>query len=76
VVLGGEVAKVKTYEELVTAMIHPSHNLSAQLQKEWMRGGQLSPMGNFNHVMTVSQLIDMAAFLQSHYKLIEPGGIY
>src|SRR5688572_4795612 len=50
IVLGGDVQRVKTYGELVTAIIHPSHNLSPQLQKEWMGEAKLSPMGSFNHV--------------------------
>lgn len=71
VTLGGQVVKVKTYGELVTAIIHPSHNLSPQLEKEWMSDAKLSPMGSFNHLMTVEQLIDLVAFLQPHYRLIE-----
>lgn len=70
VVLGGDVAKVKTYGELVTAIIHPSYDLSKKLNKEWMEGGKLSPMGSFNEIMTVQQMIDLVAFLQPQYKLI------
>ena len=71
VLLGGEVAKVKTYGELVTSIIHPSHQLSPQLQKEWMEQAKLSPMGSFNHLMTVEQMIDLVAYLQPKYKQIE-----
>jgi hypothetical protein len=71
VTLGGEAAKVQTYGELVTSIIHPSHNLSEQLQKEWMADAKLSPMGSFNHVMTVQQMIDLVAFLQPHYRQIQ-----
>ena len=67
VILGGASTKAKRYEELVTAIIHPSHNLSEQLQKEWMEDAKLSPMGSFNHLMTVQQMIDLVAFLQPHY---------
>lgn len=70
VVLGGDVAKVKTYGELVTAIIHPSYDLSKKLNKEWMEGGKLSPMGSFNDIMTVQQMIDLVAFLQPQYKLV------
>lgn len=31
----------------------------------------VSPMTNYNNVMTVSELADLVAFLQSHYELIE-----
>ena len=68
VLIGGEVVKVKTYGELVTAIIHPSHNLSPSLQKEWMEQGKLSPMGSFNHLMTVEQMIDLVAYLQPKYE--------
>ena len=71
VLLGGEVAKVKTYGELVTSIIHPSHNLSPRLQEEWMEQAQLSPMGSFNHLMTVEQMIDLVEFLQPKYQLIQ-----
>ena len=72
VVLGGEVMKVKTYGELVTAIIHPSHKLSPLLEKEWMEQAKLSPMGSFNRVMTVEQMIDLVAYLQPKYKELEP----
>jgi hypothetical protein len=71
VILGGEMAKVKTYSELVTSIIHPSHNLSPQLSKEWMGQAKLSPMGSFNRVMTVEQMIDLVAFLQPLYGHIQ-----
>jgi hypothetical protein len=70
--LGGEVHRVKTYGELVTAIIYPSHNLSEKFQKELIKEGTLSPMGDFNHVMTVQQLIDLVAFLQPQYELEVP----
>ena len=71
VLLGGEVAKVKTYGELVTSIIHPSHNLSPKLQEEWMEQSKLSPMGSFNHLMTVEQMIDLVAYLQPKYEELE-----
>jgi mono/diheme cytochrome c family protein len=71
VVIGGEVAKVKNYGELLTAIVHPSHNLSEALHKEWL-AGKLSPMPQFNHVMTVEQMIDLVTFLQPRYKQLAP----
>ena len=70
--LGGKVARIKTYGDLVTSIINPSHrlasgyadNLVATIEGE-------SRMTNYNDVMTVSQLIDLVAFLQSHYELME-----
>lgn len=71
ITIGGEVARVKTYGDLLTTIVHPSHNLSKQLQQEWV-AGKLSPMPQFNHVMTVEQMIDLVAFLQPRYKLLPP----
>jgi sulfur-oxidizing protein SoxX len=68
--LGGEVSRVKTYGELVTAVIHPTSQLSSQLDKKEMGTATLSPMGSYNHVMTVEQMVDLVAFLQPHYKAV------
>jgi mono/diheme cytochrome c family protein len=69
VVLGGDVARVKTYAELVTAVIYPSHRISTKFDKRLMGEGKLSPMPEFNHIMTVEQMIDIVAFLQPQYRL-------
>jgi sulfur-oxidizing protein SoxX len=72
VVLGGEVQKVKTYGELVTSIINPSHSLAPGYPKELITKDNQSAMANFNDAMTVHQLIDLVAFLQSRYKLAPP----
>jgi mono/diheme cytochrome c family protein len=69
--LGGESGRVKTYGELVTSVINPSHVLSEKYQKE-LTDTKESPMPTFNHVMTVEQMIDLVAFLQPRYKLVLP----
>jgi mono/diheme cytochrome c family protein len=71
VIIGGEVARVKNYGELLTAIVHPSHNLSEALHREWM-AGKLSPMPQFNHTMTVEQMTDLVTFLQPRYKQLAP----
>jgi len=71
VTLGGPTARVKTYGELVTSIINPSHVLSEEYRQE-LEEAKLSPMPEFNHVMTVNQMIDLVAFLQPRYKLVEP----
>ena len=68
VLLGGEVTTIKTYGELVTSIIYPSHKLSEKMKEEWAREAKLSPMPEFNDIMTVSQMIDLVAFLQPRYK--------
>jgi hypothetical protein len=70
VVLGGEVSRIKTYGELVTSVINPSHRLAQGFEPEAIQtdDGQ-SKMRNYNDVMRVSELIDLVAFLQSKYEL-------
>jgi hypothetical protein len=72
VVLGGEVHQVKTYGQLVTSIINPSHSLAPGYPKELITKDNQSAMTNFNDRMTVRQLIDVVAFLQSRYKLVLP----
>lgn len=76
VTIGGEVARVKTYGELVTSVIDPSHRMSAQVKKDWAVDGKLSPMPNYNRDMTVEQMIDLVAFLQSRYTQLVPLNTY
>ena len=72
VVLGGEVRQVKTYGALVTSIINPSHSLAPGYPKELITKGNESAMANFNDTMTVRQLIDVVAFLQSRYEFVPP----
>jgi hypothetical protein len=71
VALGGEVSRIKTYGELVTSIINPSHRLAKGFAPEEVAEDGESKMTNYNDAITVSQLIDLVAFLQSHYKLRE-----
>lgn len=72
VALGGEVRQVKTYGALVTSIINPSHSLAPGYPKELITKGSESAMANFNDTMTVRQLIDLVAFLQSRYEFVPP----
>jgi len=67
--LGGNVSRIKTYGELVTSVINPSHRLAKGYPLEAIQVGGVSKMRNYNDTMTVSQLIDLVAFLQSQYTL-------
>jgi sulfur-oxidizing protein SoxX len=69
--LGGKVSRIKTYGELVTSIINPSHRLAVGFEEEDVAEGGESRMRNYNEVMTVSELIDLVAFLQSRYELME-----
>ena len=69
--LGGEVTRIQTYGELVTSIINPSHRLARGYAKDEVAIEGQSKMSNYNDVMTVTELIDVVAFLQSNYKLLE-----
>jgi len=69
--LGGEVSRIKTYGELVTSIINPSHRFPKGYPLEAIQSNGVSKMRNYNDTMTVSQLINLVAFLQSKYDLEE-----
>jgi len=71
VALGGEVIKVKTYGQLVTSIINPSHNIAKSFDRSKLEG-EGSPMPQVNDKMIVQQMIDLVAFLHSRYILLEP----
>ena len=67
--LGGEVDQLKDYGDLVTAIVNPSHRLAKGYAPDFVADEGKSRMTVYNDVMTVSQLVDIVAFLQAHYKL-------
>jgi sulfur-oxidizing protein SoxX len=67
--LGGPVNRTRTYGDLVTGIINPSHNLAKGYTPSLVAQDGKSRMTVYNDVMTVSQLIDIVAFLQAHYEL-------
>ncbi len=68
--LGGEVTKVKTYADLVTSIINPSHKLARGYLEEQVSDDGVSKMVIYNHVMTVQELVDVVSFLQPKYELV------
>lgn len=70
--LGGEVTLVKTYADLVTSIINPSHRLAPGYVAEAIANDGESRMRNYNEVMSVEQLIDLVSYLQAHYKVRKP----
>lgn len=70
--LGGPVTRVKTYGELVTAIINPSHKLADGYAEEVVSEEGESKMYNYNGYMTVQELTDIVMFLQPHYDVIVP----
>lgn len=76
VVLGGPVARVKNYGQLVTSIINPSHKLAPRYDEEEVSREGESLMRNYNEVLTVQQLIDLVAFLQAEYDVMPPQTSY
>ncbi|MEW4924777.1 hypothetical protein [Algibacter sp. 2305UL17-15] len=74
--LGGEVTAPKTYGELVTSVINPSHKIASFYNQKTSTEGGLSKMKNYNEIMTVQELIDLVTFLQSEYQVVSPPTSY
>jgi L-cysteine S-thiosulfotransferase len=74
VALGGKVTRVKTYGELVTSIINPSHRVApaSPAKDAAPGGGSVMSIAALNDVMTVRQLVDLVAFLQPQYKVEPP----
>jgi len=70
--LGGKVSQVKTYGQLVTSIINPSHKLAPGYPLDLIAADGQSKMPLYNGYMTVQELIDIVAFLQPHYEVIVP----
>ena len=70
--LGGDVTRVKTYGELITAIINPSHKLAANYAKEVVADDGTSKMYVYNDYMTVQELIDLVMYLQPYYDVVVP----
>ena len=70
--LGGPVSRVKTYGELVTAIINPSHKLAPGYAEDVVSENGESKMPVYNQFMTVQELIDLVAYLQSRYEVVAP----
>lgn len=67
--LGGEVRNIKTYGELVTAIVNPSHRILQGFSPKHKTEQGKSAMRNYNDLMTVTQLIDLVSYLQTQYHL-------
>jgi L-cysteine S-thiosulfotransferase len=65
--LGGETTRVRTYGDLVTSIINPSHRFATGYKQG--EAESTSPMRIYNDELTVTELTDLVAFLQSHYKV-------
>ena len=70
--LGGVSTHVKTYGDLVTSIINPSHKLSRGNDHATVAETGESVMRNYNETLTVQELIDLVAFLQDEYEVLAP----
>lgn len=70
VVLGSS-GRVKSYGDLVTSVVNPSHKLSRRYRAADVSDDGESIMTSYNDVMTVTQLTDIVAFLRGHYQRME-----
>ncbi|RBP51179.1 c-type cytochrome [Arenicella xantha] len=77
--LGGVILNAKTRADLATSIMNPDHRLSEryldQLTSEQRRevrqsASQQSPMHAMTKGMTVTQLVDLIAFLDSRYNTV------
>ena len=70
--LGGMVHEVRTDGYLVTSIIHPSHSVRYPPRAALLAPDPESHMPDFSRNMTVRQMVDLVAFLQSTYELAPP----
>ena len=63
---------MKTYGELVTSIINPSHRLARGMDPRHVDGEGESKIPRYNEVMTVQQLVDITEFLSSKYSVWAP----
>jgi hypothetical protein len=68
--LGGRVPVPRTDGEIVASIIDPSHRLTAGNGRAVVATGRLSRMGDFGESMTVRELVDLTAFVQSRYEVV------
>lgn len=70
--LGSPASDIATYDALVTAIVNPSHKLIAGVPADDVSVDGESFMPNVNNLMTVQQLVDLVAFLQTQYDVPPP----
>jgi len=74
--LGGDVTRIKSYGELVTSVINPSHKIAKAYKKSGINPDGSSKMKVYNEVMTVRELVNTVTYLQSEYRIEAPPAHY
>lgn len=67
IVFGADQASRPTNARLVTAIVNPSNHIAMRHRKEEVMLGEGSRMADFTRALTVRELVDIVAFLQSTY---------
>ena len=72
--LGGPTSVVRSYADLTTSIINPNHAISERYRDQQLLKTEIPvespmPMPNLD-TMTVRQLIDIVAFLDSRYRVM------
>ncbi len=71
--LGGPTTRIKTYGDLVTSIINPSHRISGfENSPVNVTAEGDSRMLVYNEVMTVQQLVDLTTYLETTYEVARP----
>ena len=73
VALGGEVGQIKSYGQLVTSVINPSHKIAFGFGEQV---NEANKMRNFNEELTVQEMVDLVTYLQSEYEIPTPYEYY
>jgi sulfur-oxidizing protein SoxX len=75
--LGGETTHVRTYGELVTSIINPSHKIAPRDRAGGaiLDGESIMTYVYLNQIMTVQELVDLVAFLQPTYEVVPPPAV-
>ena len=75
ITLGGVVRQVRSYGDLMNAIVSPDHELSPQYVQQLKADGREpgpSPMPDFTSSMTVADLIHLVEFLHRQYEASLP----
>lgn len=72
--LGGPTTMVRSYADLTTSIINPNHAISERYRDQLLLNTEIPlespmPMPNID-TMSVRQLIDIVAFLDSKYRIV------
>ena len=73
--IGGEVYRVKNYGELLTSVINPNHEISPESTNKLQTAGRpdkSTPMPFYGDAMTITEMINLVAFLRAQYSKMMP----